>query len=212
MRGLKVKKSNLLVAVLLVLLLSVPVFADFTDEIMNPRSIDEDNLKMYEANIKLGVDFGGSWDTNEGNVNVGDNVSFAVEYYKYFNPYIAAGAGILAQIPRGADGISGSFGFAPAYIGIKVRSWPQEPGMYGYIVGHIGYNLFYADGSFNDDLKISNNGGVYYAGGIGIVYKAFIIEGIYGVNNGSAEDKINGTGKTLDVSYGKFTLSVGYMF
>ncbi|MCL2144722.1 MAG: hypothetical protein FWH43_04435, partial [Endomicrobia bacterium] len=144
---------------------------------------------------------------DEKRLNAGNNASFAVECIKYFNEYIGAGAGISAQIARVIDGLPGRVGFAPLYFSLKVRSWPQEPGLYGYVLGQMGYNFFYSDSGFEKRFS-SKEGGFYYGVGLGFAYETFIFEGIYSVNSGSVKDRVDDN--KINMEYGKITVSMGY--
>ena len=209
-------KNNLIFSVLFLILFAAPSFADFSEDLMNMTPIDRALLPMREINLKLGFDFSGIVDSNVGigqynqsSFVAGNNASFSAEYFKYFNEYVAAGAGASAEVLRWMDTFPGKFCFAPVYAALKVRSWPQEPGMYGYAVGHIGYGFMYGNSSFNDSLKVKN-GGIYYAFGFGIVYKYVIVEALYGYNHGAVKDKTSGGG--ANIVYSSWRLSIGYKF
>jgi len=207
-------KNKLILFALFSVLFAAPAFADFAEDLMNFTSMDKSLLPMKEINFKAGVDFSGLVESNKNigqdgvsDFTAGDNVSFAAEYFMYFNEYVAAGAGLSAENLRPIDSFPGKFGFAPLYVGVKVRSWPQEPGMYGYVVGQAGYGFMYGNTSFTDSLQIKN-GGFYYAFGLGIVYKYVILEALYGFNYGTLEDKTSGN-KT-EITYSRWTISIGY--
>ncbi|MDR1195866.1 MAG: hypothetical protein LBL00_05255 [Endomicrobium sp.] len=207
------KLSRIVCAVLFLIFSLSVVFADIADILADHVPMPENTFPMYEMNIKAGFDFDGKYDVRENisgtglkSFNTGNNLSFAAEYIRYYTHYVGIGGGISAQILRRLNDFPGKFGFAPAYLSLKVRSWPQEPGLYGYIFGHLGYNLFYGD------FKLENNydakdGGLYYAAGIGMIYKYFLLEGMYSVNEGSAESAKSGR---ADIEYRKFTISAGY--
>ena len=205
-------KNKIKLAVMLLMFCAAAAFAELTDILFQPVVMSIENMPMHEINLKVGFDFNGNCDLNEtiGGVdgtalNSGNNASFAAEYYKYFNEYASAGVGVSAQMPRRLGDLSGNFGFAPVYIALKLRSWPQEPGMYGYAVGQLGYNFFYGDSSFNDNFK-SKKDGFYYGIGFGIVYNAFLAEAIFSVNNGEVEDKFD---NKTNIDYEKWTVSIG---
>jgi len=168
-----------------------------------------ENIKMNEFIFKIGGDFNGRFKRDGNETRTGDGVSAAAEYFRYINDYLAFGAGISAQVPRGIQDESGRFGFAPVYAAVKVRSLPQEPYMYGYAVGQIGYNTVYSDKNFAGDLS----GGFYWGGGFGIVYQNFIFEFLYTLNTGSVnyKDVLPGGG-SVNVDYPKFTFSAGIIF
>ena len=162
------------------------------------------NIKMRELIFKAGYDLeDGTFDNGFYKYGTGAGLSAAVEYVAYVNEYLGFGGGLSAQMPRFVEKVPGRFGFAPVYGMLKLRSLPQEPYYYGYAVGHIGYNAFYADNSFVND-KMS--GGFYYAGGFGIVLKQFLFEFLYSVNSGGIQYR--GFPDT-DITYSKFTISAG---
>lgn len=162
-----------------------------------------DKIQMQEFIFKLGYDFSGRFKVSGDDLVTGDNLSAAFEYYYYFNKYLAVGGGISAQLPRYIEGISGRYGFAPAYLSLKVRSLPQKPYLYGYAVGQVGYNSFYSTGNFPPDAL---SGGIYYAGGLGVVIQNFLFELLYSVNSGAVKHKIS---SDTDIEYSKLTFSVG---
>ncbi|MDR1695031.1 MAG: hypothetical protein LBR69_00125 [Endomicrobium sp.] len=191
-------------------------YADFIDSLMSPETIPEPNLGFNELNLKAGYDYSSYFESvnaigSDGRTvfNSGHSPSFALEYLRYINVYIAAGAGIGAQVPRSLEYFPGKFGFVPAYLALKVRSWPQEPGMFGYVVGHLGYNNFYADSDFEKEFK-AKKGGVYYGGGFGISYNSFLFEFIYSISNCEIEDAASKT--AIGLTYRIWTFSVGYNF
>lgn len=199
-------------SMLIVFVFTASVFADVIETLVSPVAMSKDSIPMREINIKVGFDFDGKYDLSEDiagletrNLDTGNNVSFAAEYIQYIYDYIGIGGGFSAQIPRWIDELPGKFGFAPAYLSVKVRSWPQEPGLYAYISGQVGYNLFYGDSSFRDKMSV-REGGFYYGVGIGVVYKAFLAEGLFSSNSGIMEDENN---DKISVDYGKITVSVG---
>lgn len=159
----------------------------------------------YEINIKVSSDFDGFYKYNGEEISVDDKISFSCEYINFFSDYVGAGAAITAQLPRTIDDIDGKFGFVPVYVLIKVRSWPQQPGMCGYVCGQFGYGFFYCDSEFKKTFS-NMKGGVYYAAGFGLEYKKFLIEFLYGINK--AEIKKPSEYKS-DIEYGKLTFSFG---
>lgn len=209
------KKNKIFALLLFALPAPVLAYADFFEYLVTPAGIEKENISMREINLKAGFDFSGFCDANKEitdtglkSLSAGNNISFAAEYYRYFSPYTAFGAGAAAQMPRWLEDVNGKFGFIPVYIGFKVRSWPQEPGMYGYVFGHLGYNFYFADSSFKDRLKIKE-GGIYYGFGLGIVYQKFLLEALYAINSGVVEDRIN-AGSEVSFDYSKWTISIGY--
>jgi len=208
-------KKRILIFVLLLACFCVKfAHADILNALLEPQKIEKEFLGTREINLKLGFDFSGYADTNKeigkqssNRISAGNNFSISAEYYKYVSPYVAFGAGITGQNPRWLEDVSGYFGFVPLYLGIKVRSWPQEPGMFGYVLGHLGYNFFYGDSSFKNDIEIKS-GGVYYGFGLGISYGSFIFEALFSFNNGSVRGKASDM--TANVEYSKWTISAGY--
>ena len=205
------KKNKVILTIVFIAFFTLPAFSDIIDTLISPMPMSTSSMPMREFNIKIGIDFDGNYHTDKyiedidgKKFDVGNNASFAAEYIKYFNPYIGAGAGISYQIPRELDGFHGKFGFAPLYASLKIRSWPQEPGIYAYIACQAGYNLFYGD----CELK-PKEGGFYYGIGLGIVYKEFLIEVMRGVNSAIAQDMSK---NKINMDYDKFTVSVGYKF
>ena len=189
------------------------IYCEVIELLSSPVLMSKSFLPMREINIKASFDFGGKCDFHKNiggpetkKTDAGQHLSFAAEYMKYCNEYIAAGAGVSVQIPRTLEGYSGKFSFAPLYLSVKVRSWPQEPGLYAYVFGRFGYNFFYGDGVFKDKFSIEK-GGFYYAAGIGIIYRPFIVECKYGVNSGAVKYALD---KTSDMDYGKFSVSFGF--
>ena len=209
------KKNRLVLAAVIAVFFAVNARADIIDTLISPQPMALSSMPMREINVKIGFDFDGRFGADgyassagTEKLSVTNNVSFAVEYIKYFNRYVGAGAGVSAQIPRGVDELQGRFGFAPVYVSVKVRSWPQEPGLYGYVLGQIGYNLFYGDSGFEKDFA-SEEGGFYYGAGLGFIYNVFLFEGMFSVNSGTAKDRAS---NSINIDYDKFTVSVGYKF
>ncbi|MCL1901273.1 MAG: hypothetical protein FWG57_07480 [Endomicrobia bacterium] len=209
------RKNKLVLAAVIAVFFAIHAGADIIDTLISPQPMALSSMPMHEFNVKIGFDFEGRFGADGYTGSAGteklsaaNNVSFAVEYIKYFNQYVGAGTGVSAQIPRGLDELPGQFGFAPFYVSVKVRSWPQEPGLYGYVLGQIGYNLFYADSGFEKNF-VPEKGGFYYGIGLGFVYDVFLFEGMFSVNSGKAKDSAN---NRINIDYDKFTVSVGYKF
>ena len=168
------------------------------DFLMDPVKINAAFINTYEANIKAGYSFNGFFycepkfqGLESSDFKTENSFSFAAEFFKYIDTYVAVGAGASYQIAGSFEDLKGKIGFAPVYFALKVRSWPQQPGLYGYATGHIGYNFFYGDSVFADNFKI-NGGGLYYAFGFGIVYTDYIFECLYGFHNGKVSDLSGG--------------------
>ncbi|MCL2390187.1 MAG: hypothetical protein FWD54_06985 [Endomicrobia bacterium] len=212
----KNKTSKIFTALVLLLFLYGFSYADFMDYLINPKLIAQSELGLNELNVKAGYDFTAYFESVNGigsddkTIFVsGNNLSFALEYLRYINVYLAAGAGVGAQLPRRAKYFSGDFDFIPVYLTAKIRSWPQEPGLFGYLVGQVGYSEFYASSEFEKDFKVKN-GGVYYGGGFGVSYKSVIFEFLYSVNNCEIEDNVSKS--SIGLTYRRWTFSVGYNF
>ncbi|MCL2389284.1 MAG: hypothetical protein FWC85_02740 [Elusimicrobia bacterium] len=167
-----------------------------------------DNIKMRELIFKIGGDFNSRFTSGGSTQRLSDGAfSAAVEYFQYVSDFVALGAGVSAQFPRSLDGVPGRFGFAPVYAALKLRSLPQKPNMYGYAVGHIGYNIFYSTGNFPGDLS----GGFYWAAGFGIVLQRLVFEFLYSMNTGAIRNR-DMPGQRITVENPKFTFSVGVVF
>ncbi|MDR2192303.1 MAG: hypothetical protein LBO62_05445 [Endomicrobium sp.] len=215
---MKIKILKVVIAATIIVLSArAAVFADEFDFLFNPVKISAAFINVYEANVKAGYIFNGSFYCNpqfgnseSSNLKTDNAFSFSAEFFKYISAYIAAGAGASYQIAGSFENLDGKTGFAPVYFALKLRSWPQQPGLYGYAVGQIGYNFFYSDEVFSKNSKI-DGGGLYYALGFGIIYTNYIVECLYGVHSGKVFDLQNGS-KEIDIELNKITLSLGYKF
>jgi hypothetical protein len=193
------------------------VEADAFDFLLGPVRINEAFINDREINVKAGYSLEGVFSAGNNLESFGDSelksessFSFSGEYFKYIDGYAAIGAGASYQIASGFDEYGGKIGFAPVYFAAKLRSWPVQPGVYGYAVGQIGYNFFYGDGVFLDNFRI-NGGGLYYALGFGIIYTDYIFECLYGVHSGIISCLRDNSGET-GVELRRITLSLGYKF
>ena len=148
--------------------------------------------------VKLGIDFGGDFDTDSESYDVDMGYSLIGEYKYAYNQNINLGAGLNYQFDRDFDDEDGDFSFTTVYaLGeYKVTDSPV------YLIGHLGYGSLSVD---SDVLTGDESGGLYYAAGAGMTLdNDYVAEILYSRNNGELDDE--------DVEYDKFTISVGMRF
>lgn len=137
-------------------------------------------------------------------------ISLSAEQYGYLSRYAALGLGIGFQFKRSLEETTGKFGFLPLYAAFKMRIISEED-YHVYAVGHLGYNFLLANFSYLDQCDA--NGGLYYAGGLGVSYNSYVFQVLYSVSNGSIKysNSLAGDKIDRDVEYSKIGLYVGYL-
>jgi hypothetical protein len=141
-----------------------------------------------------------------------DGFSISLEATDCLQPSIILGVGFTYQIPRSitAEGKTGNFNFIPIYGILKYKINPLVD-----IIGHLGYNLFNGDREYKGDASLQ--GGLYYGVGGELKLREFIISFFYSEHKGSfSQSGWISDGYYLhyydlkgDVSYSKFTISIG---
>jgi hypothetical protein len=154
--------------------------------------------------IKGGIDFGGTRDIEGTEDDVEQSFSVAVEFTKPIAKLFHLGGGIEGQLPRSADGESGTFFFIPLYaVGRVQLPIPLHP----YATGKIGYNFFLGNAEY--ELGGMTKGGLHYGFGAGIVvFKFLVVEGSYSICNG-VQERVGGD---ADTTYKAFSLKAGVKF
>jgi len=163
--------------------------------------------------VKLGVDFDGDHDVSgygfSGTEEVDTGVSFSAELFTKIGYNLDLGGGITVQIPRSQKDFEGDFYFIPVYGAIRARF--ESGNVAPYFIGQLGYNFFDGDSDYKGSgvYEADLEGGLYWGlGGGVIINKHFLIELLYSVNNGTAEE----LGYEFDIEYSKITLNFGYNF
>jgi hypothetical protein len=159
--------------------------------------------------VKIGLDMSGEHEVSglglSGSEDVEMGFSLSVEYVAAINENLGLGAGITYQMPRSQEDFEGDFNFMPIYGLVKLRATSND--ISPYLIGQLGYNLFYGDSDYKGSGSLS--GGIYYGIGAGIIFqKGFQVELLYSVNNGSYEL----LGYDFDIEYSKIGLFLGYNF
>ncbi len=163
--------------------------------------------------FKIGYDFEGDHEVSgygfSGSEDVETGVSLSGELLFHLNNHLDMGFGLTYQIPRSQDDFEGDFNFVPVYGVLRAKL--NDSNAAPYFTGHLGYNFFDGDSDYKGTgiYEADLDGGLYWGLGGGIIInKHFLIEMMYSVNNGTAEE----LGHEFDIEYSKLTLSVGYTF
>ncbi len=166
---------------------------------------------IWEGVLQIGYDFYGSYSHKYSpeETDSSKGVTFGAKGYCFFENIVGIGAGINLQNSRKLEDINGRFYFVPTYVSLKIRSIPTKPYKYGYIVGNLGYNMFFADSDYCNFME-KEKGGIYYGIGVGIVYNRVVFEVASSVHNASARTKT--TKRNFDIEYKTYTCSLGYIF
>jgi hypothetical protein len=146
-------------------------------------------------------------------------LSLAGETVGYLNDFAGAGLGIAYQIPRKMKDYTGDFNFLPLYAIAKVRTRPTVSRRYCYLVGHCGYDFFFADKDYKGDTA-TLSGGLYYGFGAGALFNKINIELMYSVSSGTFRDtgyvysggSYYDAKEKIEVQYSKLALTVGVNF
>src|SRR6056297_1932279 len=167
--------------------------------------IAQDYLSQGQWEIKAGIDSSGELE----NMDIDRGFSIAGEYKFPYTDRWTLGGGLAYQMDREVDesGQDGEIGFVPFY-GLAQYDMANNP---YYLVGHLGFNSFRTNSTFEDDNDVDDtSGGLYYALGAGMEFgERYTAEMLYSVNNGEIEYN---DGDDEDVEYDKFTISVGMKF
>jgi len=178
-------------------------------DVIKTLDLDEELNNVIEKGtefiIKAGYDWNGDYEADGEKISAPNGASFGAEFYCYIKNILGIGVGVDGCNPRNAKFDKGEFYTIPMYLSIKLRSQPTQPYKYGYVVGHVGYNLFNPDDTLQKSVDME--GGLYYGCGIGIVVNHIVLELLYSINNGKA-----GKEEKVDFKYSKYTASVGYAF
>ena len=158
----------------------------------------------FGGTVKLGIDFPGDYEisNNEffnGTVDVDTGFSLSGELFAKIGNNFDVGAGITWQFPHSRSDTESDFYFIPVYGLIRVRIANDTAAP--YLIGQLGINFF--------RHGWEENGGLYYAGGAGVIVKKhFLVEVLYSVDKGSTTEY----GFDSDIEYSKVTLNLGYNF
>lgn len=174
--------------------------------------------------VKGGLDFMGEgeveYDGDSDDGDVDNSFSIGAEFYFGFES-ILAGAGAAYLVPRELEDSDGKITLIPVYAVVNIPF--SQGGFTPYITGQLGYNFFYIDSDLEDELDYlagaemdyTTEGGLYFALGGGVIFDNNIqVEFIYSHSAGSIdiENEDYDVDETLDLTYTKVTLSVGYRF
>lgn len=160
--------------------------------------------------VKIHSDSIGNFEVSKNSASVDEDVDVGItlsgEYKVPMDSQWTLGGGIAYQLERAIDEPGAeNFNFMPIY-GIAQYNLVNSP---SYLLGKLGFNTMNLDNLGSD---ADENSGLYYAIGAGKSFgqnNEYVFEGLYSVNNGEIEEN---TGETFDVSYSKFTVSIGRKF
>lgn len=218
---------------------AIPIELSDTSQVQSVISQEEErsqspsgsNRHNSELIFKIGYDFSGSHEVSnaqacaggygclifsDGSESTVNGYSFSTDAFIYpSNHNLGLGAGITLQTPRKQKKYEGDFYFIPVYGAIKFRTTPSERNVYLYLLGQLGLNGFYGDGTYKGDGG-ELSGGLYAGLGGGICLNNLIIEFLYTENNGTVDQTffnpslLSVVDINADVKYSKSTFSVGY--
>lgn len=152
--------------------------------------------------------------TGSNQVNAGLAVSG--EGVAYLSDHVGVGLGLTCQFPRENADRGGTFNFVPLYGLIKLRAAGKHA-VNPYVIGQLGYNLFYADDAFAG-AGATRNKGMYYGLGCGVKIRRFQVELLYSSNKAniqrSGEDRsaLYSFTSSEDIDYKTLSWSLGYVF
>jgi hypothetical protein len=159
--------------------------------------------------VKVGLDTPGTHEVEDGGVSgetdVDGGAFLAAEIYATVHPRVELGVGGEFQFPRSRQDLAGEFGFIPIY-GVA-RFFPVVGPVSLYASGRLGVNLFYGDDDYKGNASLEGGGHLGVGAGL-LLHQRVQVEALYSVNTGVYE---NG-GISLDVTYSKAGISVGYLF
>jgi hypothetical protein len=185
----------------------------------------DDSSSGFTFVIKGGFDLMGEGDLDideydySESGDVDSNISLGAEAYFNFDP-VLFGVGAAYLLPRKLEDSDGKISLFPIYGAIN---YPFTPGGFTpYITGQIGYNFFFIDSKLENELDAligdecdyTTEGGLYWALGGGIILENNIQFELLYSNSSAGLDIENSTGEsvTMDLTYTKFTVSIGYRF
>lgn len=220
-------------------------------------AIDGNGLKPFLFTVKAGYDMGSKIKQNtdleidgdtieeedyedsdlEANSwNMDGNFSFGIEAAAEVRPYLYLGGGATYRINRAVDDSDADedyrFAMLPLYSMAKYFFAPRMTmgttgKLYPYITGHLGYNFFFPNREYKDDVEeyfeddavISYNGGIYWALGFGVALSSglefellYSVDSINEIARGSEEDYDYDFEYNRNTVYPKTSLYVGYNF
>lgn len=163
--------------------------------------------------LNLGLDFSGTHERSADGVSLKDDtetgLSVGYELLDRSSNGIQWGIGGEFGLPRELEDYYGKFRFVPIYGVLNVPL--SDSDLHPYLVGRLGYNLFYADSTYKDGADL--DGGLYYAVGIGIKPTDDIrVQLLYSINNGETTDYYGYFRSTEDIKYSKLSLIAGFTF
>ncbi len=213
------KKS--LLAILLAVALVAPVFAT--------EKGDMEIVGKLGLNLTPNVAASGDvskkgyfrpWTFKDADVDTNMSVLIGAEFFYYLNKNVALGFGInnnfnaeLKDLTVGDMKFESEIGFTNFYFAVKPKIEMQSEIFNSiYFVGQLGYGILRFDSdNEGDKLSEADGNGLYWGIGAGTeIYKSFIVELLYSVNQGSIKRDTNGD--TADLTYTTLTLNVGYKF
>jgi hypothetical protein len=159
--------------------------------------------------LKLGLDAPGTHKIEGGGLDDSFDVDgggfIAGELYATINPRVELGAGAELQFPRAMEDFTGDFGFIPIYL--VARLFPLVGSVSPYVTGRIGANLFYGDDDYKGSATLEPGGHLGLGAGL-LIQQRLQVEALYSVNTGIYEL----AGTSLDITYSKLGISIGYLF